>query len=146
MKYRTRQEIFNVAYRGLASQGFRQSKVGGSCRYRGDNGDRCAIGWCISDKDYCPTIEGDCPGQIGEFESDFIALAAQISDDDRIFAERLQSTHDCNHSGGTPELMQASLRDFAHRYHLTIPEGFDDLLTAQEPETGIPVTEPEAVA
>ena len=50
----TKQEAFDKAVRGLASQGWERSvDVSGLwpvCSYRGPGGRRCAIGWLISDE------------------------------------------------------------------------------------------------
>lgn len=149
MNYRTRQEIFNVAYRGLASQGFRRSTNDMGCAYRGDGGRRCAIGWCISDAEYNRDFEGTSPAFGDPKNKDFfyhrradIRKAARISDSDATFARELQARHD---EGTSPASLQSMLESFAKLHDLTIPEGFDDFLTAQEPETQTPVTELEAV-
>ena len=135
MAYRTRQEIFNVAYRGLASQGFRKSIGPGDagCAYRGRNADRCAIGWCIPDAEYDVGFEGLSADDRG------IMFAASISPDDADFACTLQDKHDY---ATTPEKLKHQLETFAKECGLTIPEGFDDILTAQEPKAAPSELEP----
>ena len=53
-----KQEAFNAAWLGLKSQGFERSADGGLCMYRGPNGLKCALGWCIPDYMYAPEMEG----------------------------------------------------------------------------------------
>lgn len=57
----TRQEIFDKAYLGMASQGFRASlrrPDSNSSAYRAPDGCRCSIGWVIPDNLYDPVFEG----------------------------------------------------------------------------------------
>ncbi len=85
IKYRTRQEIFNLAYTGLHGQGWRQSvNAEGGCMYRGPVGLKCAIGHCIDDQDYDPEMEGT------SFVGEFIRFPAKISLADEQFAGKLQ--------------------------------------------------------
>jgi hypothetical protein len=117
---KTRQEIFDIAYRGLASQGFWPStdEDGDNCRYRGVDGKRCAIGWCIPDKAYRSVMENNTPSAANPIGK-IICQAAGIADDDRMWADRLQAAHDVSIS---PETMKARLLIFAGEYGLTIPE------------------------
>lgn len=47
----TNQEIFDKALFGIRSQNYTLSmKTGGTCAYRGKNGNKCAIGHCITDQ------------------------------------------------------------------------------------------------
>lgn len=135
MNYRTRQEIFNVAYRGLASQGFRQSLGEYGCAYRGDNDSRCAIGWCIPDANYKEKFDRSNFG-LTVLHGD-VQAAANISWTEEQFGRALQHVHDDHDE---PKDLKAALEEFARKRELTIPEGFDDLL---ETETGVPVTELE---
>lgn len=57
----TNAEIVDYVEEKLLAQGC-QSLTGPEdeklCCYRGGNGERCGIGWLISDKDYIPEMEG----------------------------------------------------------------------------------------
>ena len=107
----TNQEIFNKAYIGLASQGFEQSTdEDGTCLYRSTDGKKCAIGWCISDKDYDPSMEGK--------PSDFLPIALFGEEVDHNFLNGLQVTHDENCD---PEEMRKALDYLAHIHNLTVP-------------------------
>ena len=57
-KEMTLQDVFNTAYIGLASQGFERSMLNDGCAYRGAEGRKCAIGYCIPDEEYSPDMEG----------------------------------------------------------------------------------------
>lgn len=54
------QEAFDIVVRGLASQGWKQSRRGtrGSCVYRSPDGLKCAAGWLIPDEKYDSDMEG----------------------------------------------------------------------------------------
>lgn len=107
---KTRQQIFDTAYRGLASQGFRKSAAKGRCLYRGPNGRKCAIGWCIPD---------DVKFDEATYTLNKALDDAGISQDDDWFCCELQTVHD---SARSPDDMKGSLADFADEYDLTIPE------------------------
>lgn len=114
-----RQEIFDAAYKGLASQGFVRSLADVGCAYRGAEGRRCAIGFLITDEKYSPGLEGLTPSDVA------VRRAANINDDDCEFAEELQEAHggpDGDAEEDTPEEMKARLHAFAGRHHLTIPQ------------------------
>ena len=110
----TRQEMFNIAYKGLASQGFEHSlDRDGFCVYRGENGRRCAIGWLIPDERYYVELEGRSVYNIS------IPCAVGCDVNDAVFLSSLQCCHDRARS---PFEMKEALRVFATNYSLTIPE------------------------
>jgi hypothetical protein len=110
---RSLQEIFNIAYLGLASQGFEKSiGVNVSCAYRGKGGTKCAIGYLISDEDYDETMEGETVVSKN--------IRRVIDADVPIITLRdLQRCHDWSDN---PENMKANLHDFAKLNSLTIPK------------------------
>ena len=111
-KFRTRQEIFNLAYIGLKKQGFQRSFDNYGCAYRGKNNRRCAIGFCIEDGDYHDGLEARSASDPE------VMAAARISTEDKDFAALLQSQHDfC----GVPEQMKEKLHEFAETFELTVP-------------------------
>lgn len=115
-EYRTRQEIFDIAYRGLASQGWKQSSnASGSCAYRGKNGLKCAIGWLIPDEKYKRHMDR---GNSSIDHKPSVVNAAGINKSDMSFAVALQMIHDEVPSSE----LKASMEDFARDYGLTIPE------------------------
>lgn len=117
---KTRQEIFDIAYRGLASQGFLSSadEAEDTCLYRDGNGRKCAVGWCIPDDAYRSVWE-----EVGVDDENAIGAqirrAAGIGDNNISFAKDLQWAHDKSTS---PEGMKAGLAKVAAGYGLRIPE------------------------
>jgi hypothetical protein len=107
----TNQEAFNIAYIGLAKQGFERSIEAGHCQFRTRSGKKCAIGFLIPDEKYQSTWD-EC-GQLGRAIED-CELGI-----DHAFAGFLQDAHDI---GKTPGLMRRELERFAEKYSLTIPE------------------------
>ena len=107
-----RQQIFDAAYRGLASQNFFQSRRNGWCAYRGEGGFRCAVGHLIPDEKYSPNLEGHSPWSRSVFK------AAGLRGGQEDFAERLQRCHDKSLS---PEGMKRRLHELAHEFRLQIP-------------------------
>lgn len=120
-----RQEVFDTAVRGLASQGFQRSmlELEGRCAYRGEDGRRCALGWCMTGAEAL-TWEG----------ASAYGLPFSIIDrlgGNRSFLSDLQYAHDRGAGPGessqrgalvTPEAMRRALRLVGERYGLTIPE------------------------
>lgn len=113
MKYHTRQELFNLAYLGLAAQGWKRSYTEeDGCVYRGPDGAKCAIGHCIPDYKYRKYFESNT------VNDERVLLAARIAPEDEIFAGNLQAAHDKSISGYT---MKANLEGVAMQYGLEIP-------------------------
>lgn len=113
--FRTRQEIFDLAWNGLKAQGFERSlNSDDTCAYRGENGMRCAIGFCIDDANYDEELLEENLAQ-----DPAVLNAARIAQEDNVFAEELQEMHDTAYS---PEIMEEQLRAFALRHKLKVPE------------------------
>lgn len=123
-----RQRLFDNAWNGLKSQGFRKchrSNMESSCLYRGSGksgGCKCAIGWNIPDDKYLVSFDsyGGLPAT-----SEKIMEACGIYNagkDIREFALKLQECHDYSDS---PDDMEDRLRDFAVGGTLVIPESAD---------------------
>jgi len=120
-----RQEIFNAAYLGLASQGFERAayvvvQASGfhnvTCRYRKQIGDMtlaCAIGQLIPDEKYSYKLEP--LGPRAALEMSGIELADDVSS---IFLNDLQLVHD---DAESPEEMKDRLITFASEHRLKVP-------------------------
>lgn len=54
----TAQEIFDTVARHLIAQGAQSITDDGHCRYRADDGKRCAVGCLFTDEEYRPSMEG----------------------------------------------------------------------------------------
>jgi hypothetical protein len=119
----SKQKLFNKAYLGLKSQGFQLSSDKDGCMYRSESGNRCSIGWCISDKKYSRSFEGN-----DVFGIPFAELFPRISE---VFLMCLQECHDNVASDLTMKRIQSTevsqkiernLIDFANSFGLTVPE------------------------
>jgi hypothetical protein len=122
----TRQQMFNTAYHGLAAQGFQRSvDANNGCRYRGDEGRRCAIGYLISDE-IAAKVEGFtvCSNVPGVVEC---LKAAGIAPADFEFLRELQEAHDISLSfrdrtvDTSPAAVKANVENVARKYGLTVP-------------------------
>lgn len=87
----TEQEVFDWVVGNLLKQGAKSLNDEGDCRYRGDDGLKCAAGWCISDEEYSRIgvgIEGSVWG------NSHAPGFAGIAGEHRGFLVRLQNVHD----------------------------------------------------
>lgn len=93
----THQEIFDTAIEGVVSQGeaakqdrtstVLQDVTVSGCALRGQNGTKCAIGWCIPDDEYDPAMENLVVADL----QDRIPALSEASE---YFLLRLQNCHD----------------------------------------------------
>lgn len=97
----TDQETYDIVKKHLLCQ-MKHSKTGYSCRYRGDNGLKCALGALIPDEKYGSEMDG----QIYYIDDLIVDLGLTQSPD---FLGKLQSIHD----GYMPEEWAARLSAFA---------------------------------
>jgi len=109
----TNQTVFNRVTKHLLKQGVK-SKLGGSCRYRGPNDTKCAIGCLIPDYLYKPGLEGASAFLLMDFpkiKRHFAAVSFGLLSD-------LQNCHDWEEVEYWPE----RLRVIANKFKLTIPK------------------------
>lgn len=108
-----RQEMFDRAVKGLASQGWERSLgAGGKCSYRGVDGRRCAVGWLLDDED----VDGFAQVPYGGLPSH---VRSKLGGDTHYcFVGHLQNAHDY---GKTPIDMRCNLRNLAEWYGLALP-------------------------
>lgn len=108
----SKQEMFNRAYIGLKSQGFKQCvREDGECLYSNGSGMHCAWGWINPDT---TLEEGDGLADYGNIDKIYAELDASGKD----FARALQNLHDTNNN---PKVMERALYRFAGLYNLNIP-------------------------
>ncbi len=118
-----KQEMFNAAFIGLASQGFERSVDDtGQCLYRGPNKKKCAIGWCLTDEEVeSIDIYDDAHDVVWEF------WTGDRSGDEfysfNMFAHELQEVHDTSE---IPDVMEEKLISFATTRHLNVPSIGDE--------------------
>ncbi len=113
MKMMTLQEIFDIVWVGLKSQGFKQSMVKGLCYYRGEGGKKCAMGHLISDEEYSSSMEEI---SFSKLEN----LSPRLEELRNVFSHELtelQWIHDMNRA-----TMEFDLRSFAAKHSLRIPD------------------------
>lgn len=114
---RRRQEMFDRAVRGLASQGFEKCEIGGSCRYADNEGRHCAWGWVD------PSLtSSDMESVYGIRHK---GVAATMSEDEILgFGLSLQKAHDLVYTFNTTMVkttMVKTLQRVANKYGLTWP-------------------------
>lgn len=112
----TKQEIFDKAVAGLASQGFERSVINDDahidfCAYRGDGGRRCAIGWLIPDELYSSAFEGEPVRFLPPMIQEFVGYDTYPA-----FVEDLWAAHD---NSTAPPDMRYRLWKIAERNNLT---------------------------
>lgn len=109
----TRQEAFDIMVKHLRQQGCRAIS-NGVCRYRGDNGTKCAVGALISDEQY----ERMTRNTGNEWALRPTAELIGMSGDDRDFLREVQKIHD----GVDLKDWDEQLREVAAEYNLIYPE------------------------
>ncbi len=108
----TTQEMFDRAWRGLASQGWKSCiDADGNCLYFDPStGFRCAWGWVDPEG-----TQNKFNVTVDELDD---GIAPTLSDDEMEFATSLQLIHDTVDDDD----MEGSMRALALEYTLTIPE------------------------
>ncbi len=109
------QEWFNIAYKGLASQGWKQCLINRDiCSYNNDKGMHCAWGWVDKDtwhlSSAIPTLLQNDMGT---------TLLKSASQYELEFAIYLQRAHDWS---ADPQTMRDRMTKLAHLYKLTVPD------------------------
>lgn len=115
----SKQDMFDLAYTGLRTQGFAQAidpaPIGGTvCVYfDATTARRCAWGWVD------PANTGGQMGSVNTLKLKNCGRAAALSESGLTFAEQLQNAHDgVGAVGGT---VLARLRSLAVKHNLTLP-------------------------
>lgn len=108
-----KQELFDRISKHLLNQNKRSTDHRGDCRYRGDNGLKCAVGAIISDKKYSEKIEGCTVYTSSVIE----CLPVRYQGVGSInFIGKLQRLHDM-----TPvSLWKESLKEIAAKHNLVV--------------------------
>lgn len=109
-----RQEIFNRVYTHLLKQNQASKGSDDRCKYKSDNGLKCAIGCLIPDDIYDPKMEGMSIEFIYDSYPKMkkLNLGREIS-----FLSGLQKIHD----DFPVHLWDKQLREFAVRWNVTVP-------------------------
>ena len=108
----TNQEAFDLVATKLLDQDGPSVQVDGVCRYRSDDGRRCAAGWLISDVYYHKTMEGV------SLAADPRGIVIPYIQCDIDIAISLQFAHDNNSTSGYWERWIGCMKDVALEYGL----------------------------
>lgn len=103
------QALFNKACRGVIRQG-RPALENGRCRYRTEDGLKCAIGYCIPNKDYQPSMEGESARGM----ADRLGICYPQSS----IMEKLQAAHDLADESNFVEDFKERARSIARTFNL----------------------------
>jgi len=117
----TKQEIFNKVWdHFIVNKGKRSmSPSGKSCRYRGEDGGRCAVGILIPDEMYSSEIEGSRVHCLDINSND---IYQYLGKDNMLFLDSLQCVHDESRCWNKGVMDSKSLMLLAKTYKLTIPQ------------------------
>lgn len=123
----TYQELFDKMWAGLSGQGWKRAEHAGACLYVTPEGDKCAVGHCLTAPDgatfgnVCQLLHGnvDARRDLGFPEYRNTYHPTDHTDERLQFLRDSQSAHDYARS---PEHMQSNLRDIAINYGLTVPQ------------------------
>ena len=89
------QQILNFCVKKIVEQGGPSMDQSDSCRYRGPNGAKCAIGHLIGDDEYLPAFEGNTVLALSRNYSDIKFKNFDLTDCEvRILLVQLQEAHD----------------------------------------------------
>lgn len=115
----TAQEIFNIAFINVIAQGCRSSTSDGSCKYRGPDGLKCAVGFMIDDE---TAAVWDTMGSIEDIVYTHRESLPSWVVDNRSLLNAIQGAHD---GAGQPESFVESftkaMTKIANRFQLEIP-------------------------
>lgn len=126
---KTPQETFDTVARALAAQG-RPSVSAETClcRYRGDNGTKCAVGHLIPDELYRPELEGNVASTL------CIREITEALGHNRVLVRELQHAHDNAYDDSSPDgwlkLWAGAMRNIAEDWGLSM-EALEAALAAR---------------
>lgn len=138
----TIQEAFDRCWNWFVVQGKPRSvNRQGTCRLRGPDGNKCAVGVLISDEDYSDRLDNAGPIQLamGIYKIQVPSLNGLSLD----FLADLQTAHDQH---GKENGMQPALVGFAARWNLTIPDAINTLDFKDKSDGQAKHNSPQAIA
>lgn len=112
----TAQEVFDTAYLGVMRQGRRSIGPKGGCKYRGEGGLKCAVGWLLTDEE-AAGVEGDsafCLMTKGRLPDRLVPHVSLL--------EYLQEAHDSSLNGDGIDYFARRAPEIAAEGGLTVPE------------------------
>lgn len=105
----TEQEVFDFVANHLLTQN-EKAEINFQCRYRGDNGLKCAAGALMTDEEYLPSFD-ESPVGCGWGA---LVLKEQVPNTHCEFIRELQMVHDCS----LPHNWYHELKSFAKTHEL----------------------------
>ena len=120
MDQQDKQKVFDIVAKHLLTQNAQSKSKTGYCKYRNENGLKCAIGVLIPDEVYSPKYEGTNITSLLEVHhgariSRYLKKTFNvISYDDYNFCRNLQWVHD----DSTPQYWRQYLETFADLHNL----------------------------
>lgn len=112
----TNQEVFDKVVKHLRAQGRKavSDSMAATCRYRTEEGLKCAVGCLIPDNEYNPSFEGY---SVGSLQAGGRASPKSLARLDRKLLLRMQAVHD-HHV--VPE-WEHQFTEVAKEFNLTVP-------------------------
>ncbi len=107
------QEAFSVMVNHLRAQGEKSVGPAGFCKYRGENGLKCAVGALVDDEHYDNRIEGSCWSKLFQ---EAMALSGWTDIDNHLLIDT-QSVHDAHEL----EEWEDQLKWVAIKHNLKMP-------------------------
>lgn len=119
----TKQEIFDIVWNSIISQGGPSVNTFNGCAYRGNNGRKCAAGWLIPDEDYNTNYEGQV---VSRYIKNSVTDYFKSRDLDICFIIKLQGIHDntwCKNDSDEEfiDLWKRQMYDLAQNEKLVMP-------------------------
>lgn len=109
----SKQETFDTVVAHLRKQGRAAVSAAGACRYRSDEGDKCAVGCLIPDERYRPLFEGKRVDP--DDPSDHLTILLTELGHSLSLCQSLQHVHDRMN----PSHWEKGFRIVARDHHLT---------------------------
>lgn len=117
----TPQEILDISYIGLMKQGDKSVNLYGSCKYRGNKGMKCGVGFLLSDKagkafdrlSNSTAIDYVVHSKSKYVEEWMLINTSLLSD--------IQAAHDTLHSCGFRDSITKQYHKIATKYNLILP-------------------------
>jgi hypothetical protein len=107
----TTRELFERVAAHLLAQG-KRSMLYKSCRYRGEDGTRCAVGCLIDDAHYSVAIEDATIASMAVQEAVEGTIGRRLTDPERLMLRDLQALHDADDPVFWPQRLETKRREW----------------------------------
>ena len=117
----TPQEILNTSYLGVMKQGAKSIDRYGKCRYRGNKGMKCGVGFLLSDK-ACRAFDRVCyKSTLKHIVQGKSKYVEEWMLDNILLLDDIQRAHDESFSYSFMESIAERYSEIATKYNLTLP-------------------------